>query len=185
MTDSGVTTPDLSTTPALSEVVDNRFQEETQALNWPVPERGQQAPFLWPLQVTASDIDHYGHVNNAVYLKWLEDTGWAHLQQLGVTLERQQAWNVAMVVYRHELDYLAPAYDGEALVMATWLESHNRLSVYRRFELKRLSDGKTLFKARSHYVATFMNNGKIRRIPSELSACYAQACPPDSAARSE
>ncbi len=147
------------------------------ALNWSYPEQGQQEPFLLPITVSSDAIDHYGHVNNAVYLKWLEEAGWAHLNQLEVTLERYEAWDVAMVVHRHELDYVGPAHEGDQLVMATWLERHNRISAFRRFELKRISDGKTLFKAYSHYVCTTMSSGKARRIPKALTECYDRACP--------
>lgn len=147
------------------------------ALNWPVPERGQKKPFLLPITVSADAIDHYGHVNNTVYLRWLEDAGWAHLSQLEVSLERYKAWDVAMVVHRHELDYVGPAHEGDQLIMATWLERHNRISVFRRFELKRACDGKTLFKALSHYVCTYMSSGKARRIPAALTECYNRACP--------
>ena len=143
----------------------------------PKAELGQPDIFLLPLTVSQTAIDHYGHVNNAVYLKWLEEAGWAHLEQLGINLERYQAWDVAMVVHRHELDYLAPAYAGDQLVMATWLERHNRISVFRRFHLKRVRDDKTLFKAFSHYVCTYMSSGKARRIPKALTECYDQACP--------
>ncbi|OPX54174.1 acyl-CoA thioester hydrolase [Oceanospirillum multiglobuliferum] len=145
------------------------------ALIWDQPAQGQVDPFLWPLQVQPSHIDHYGHVNNSVYLQWLQDCAWAHLQSLGLQLSDYQRLNRALVVYRHELDYLAPAYQDEQLVMATWLEQHDKLSVYRRFQLQRCHDGKTLFRAYSRYVCTRLSDGKVCRLPELFLNTYAKA----------
>ena len=42
-------------------------------------------------RVRAADIDAYGHVNNAVYLTWLDRVAWSHSAALGVPLERLHA----------------------------------------------------------------------------------------------
>ena len=145
-------------------------------LLWQLPEQYsdsvQQNPFVLPLQAQADHIDHYGHVNNGVYLDWLQQVGWAHVEQMGLSLELYRRLDRALVVHRHELDYLAPAYGDDQLVMATWVVQFNRVSVYRCFQLQRVSDGKTLFRAYSHYVCTRMSNGKACRLPPEFLAAY-------------
>lgn len=141
----------------------------------PFSEAVQQQPFVLPITVQDNQIDHYGHVNNGVYLDWLQQTGWSHVRQLGLSLELYQQLDRALVVHRHELDYLAPAYQDDALAMATWLVRFDRLSVFRCFQLQRLSDRKTLFRAHSHYVCTRMSNGRACRLPKEFLAAYRQA----------
>lgn len=167
-----MTTSWLTATPA-SDI------EWPDHLQWTLPESitesVQTTPFLQPLQVQPEQIDHYGHVNNGVYLDWLQQTGWAHVQHLGLSIELYRQLDRALVVHRHELDYLAPTYQDDTLAMATWLVRYDRLSVWRAFQLQRITDGKTLFRAYSRYVCTRMSNGRVCRLPGEFLDAYRKA----------
>ncbi len=69
-------------------------------------------PFVIDLRVLAEDIDGLGHANNAVYVSWLERCAWRHSQRLGLDLAEYRRLDRAMAVLRHEIDYLAAAYEG-------------------------------------------------------------------------
>ena len=43
-------------------------------------------PFILPVTPQAADIDGLDHTNNAVYVRWCEEAGWAHSTALGLTL---------------------------------------------------------------------------------------------------
>ncbi len=148
-------------------------------MNWDFPD-----PFTLDLEVGDADIDELGHVNNAVYVRWLEQVSWAHSGALGLGLDVYRARQRAMVVRRHELDYLAPALQGQHLVIATWLlPLSNRLSVQRRFQIMRPGDGTTLLRGLTTFVCVDTVSGRARRLPDEYRAIYsAAAC---SAARDE
>ncbi len=99
-------------------------------------------PFVIDLRVLAEDIDGLGHANNAVYVSWLERCAWRHSQRLGLDLAEYRRLDRAMAVLRHEIDYLAAAYEGDELQLATWIvESDQRLRMNRRFQLVRPADG--------------------------------------------
>ena len=53
-----------------------------QAVDWDFPN-----PHVVTLEVVASDIDAYDHVNNAVYLSWFDRVAWSHSTALGICLE--------------------------------------------------------------------------------------------------
>lgn len=109
------------------------------------------APFVIDLQVQAEDIDGLGHANNAVYVSWLERCAWRHSQSLGLDLAEYRRLDRAMAVLRHEIDYLASAYQGDELQLATWIiESDQRLKMTRHFQLRRSRDAATLLRARTH-----------------------------------
>ena len=78
-------------------------------------------PFVIDLQVGEEDIDGLGHANNAVYVTWLERCAWRHSQQLGLDLTEYRRLDRAMAVVRHEIDYLASAYQDDELQLATWI----------------------------------------------------------------
>jgi acyl-CoA thioester hydrolase len=49
---------------------------------WDLP-----AAFIHTVSALASDVDAQGHVNNPVYLRWLDQTAWGHSAALGVSAE--------------------------------------------------------------------------------------------------
>lgn len=140
-------------------------------MNWDL-----QQPFIENVQVQPEDIDELGHANNAVYVAWLERCAWQHSKSLGLGLEEYQQLNRAMVVVRHEIDYLAAAYEGEKLQLATWVTSWvGKLRMTRRFQLIRPGDGVTLLRAVTIFACVEMSSGRPRRMPPEFVEGYGQA----------
>ncbi|XQU09075.1 acyl-CoA thioesterase [Halomonas sp. LY9] len=140
-------------------------------MEWALPD-----PFVIDLNVLPEAIDAYQHVNNSEYLRWVEQISWAHSEALGLSLERYQTLDRAMVVHRHELDYLAPAFAGDALQLATWIVAcDGRFSLTRRFQLKRVADGKTLLNARTRFACVALSSGRPKRLPEEYQRIYGGA----------
>ncbi|HZX52924.1 acyl-CoA thioesterase [Pseudomonas sp. XK-1] len=136
-------------------------------------------PFVIDIEVVDEDIDGLGHANNAVYVSWLERCAWRHSQYLGLDLAEYRRLDRAMAVLRHEIDYLASAYAGQALQMATWIvESDQRLKMDRRFQLLRPEDGTTLLRAKTTFVCIELSSGKPKRMPAEFVEGYGQALQP-------
>lgn len=143
-------------------------------MNWDMPN-----PFVIDIKVVADDIDGLGHANNAVYVSWLERCAWRHSQNLGLDLAEYRRLDRAMAVLRHEIDYLAAAYEDQELQMATWIvESDQRLKMDRRFQLVRPEDGATLLRARTTFVCIELSSGKPRRMPEEFVEGYGRAIQP-------
>ncbi|TRX75948.1 acyl-CoA thioesterase [Pseudomonas mangiferae] len=140
-------------------------------MTWDLPD-----PFVIDLMVAADDIDGLGHANNAVYVTWLERCAWRHSQRLGLDLAEYRRLDRAMAVVRHEIDYLASAYEGEALEMGTWIvESDQRLKMDRCFQLVRPADGLTLLRARTTFVCIELSTGRPKRMPPEFVEGYGKA----------
>lgn len=124
--------------------------------------------------VPQADIDALKHANNAAYLRWLEKTAWHHAEYLGMSLEEYDDLGVAVVVRRHELDYLAATYAGDELQVATWIiENDERLSLWRGFQIIRKRDSKTVLRAKSHFVSVRLDNGRPCRMPEAFKRAYA------------
>lgn len=136
----------------------------------------QANPFVIDIHVQPEDIDGLGHVNNTVYVGWLERCAWNHSQTLGLTLEDFQRIDRGMAVLRHEIDYLASARVGERLRLGTWIvASDGRLKMQRQFQLLRPADGSTLLRALTTYVCIELSSGRPRRMPEVFSAKYGKA----------
>jgi acyl-CoA thioester hydrolase len=140
-------------------------------VNWDFPE-----PFLIDIQVAAEDIDGLGHANNAAYVGWLERSAWRHSQSLGLDLAEYRRLDRAMAVVRHEIDYLAAAYQGEELRLATWIvASDRRLRMNRRFQLVRSRDACVLLRAQTTFACIELSSGRPKRMPAEFVEGYGRA----------
>lgn len=133
-------------------------------------------PFLMALSPQAGDIDGLNHTNNAVYVQWCEKVAWAHSEALGLSLSDYQRLDRAMAIRHAAYDYLLPSALGEPLQLGTWLTaSDGKLSMERRFQLRRVSDGATLVRGRWDLVCIEISSGRARRMPQEFCAIYLAA----------
>jgi acyl-CoA thioester hydrolase len=130
-------------------------------------------PHVIGLVVAPADIDAYGHVNNAVYLTWLDRAAWSHSAALGVPLERCLALRRGMAALRTEIDYLRAAERGDTVQVATWIaRSDGRLRSERRFQIVRPADGRTLARAVTEYVCINLDSRRAARMPELFARAY-------------
>ena len=130
-------------------------------------------PFTLVQRVVAEEIDEYAHVNNAVYLQWLDRIAWTHSAKLGMSLADCLALRRGMAVRHTRIDYLEAALIGDELLLATWIVgSDGRLRCTRRFEIMRLSDNKRVVDAEIEYFCLNLDTGKPCRFPSEFVQRY-------------
>ncbi|WP_419810599.1 acyl-CoA thioesterase [Bacterioplanoides sp.] len=128
--------------------------------------------------VSEEEIDGYGHVNNAVYLKWLDATVWEHTRSVGLSEHACMELKRGMAVVRHEIDYLASAYLNDEIVVFNWLTNNDgKLRASRVFQVVRISDQKTLLRAKTDYICTNLENGRPARMPEIFKTTYADTLP--------
>jgi acyl-CoA thioester hydrolase len=134
--------------------------------DWPTPH-------VVALEVVAADIDAYNHVNNSVYLSWFDSAAWSHSTALGISLEECTRIRRGMAAHRAEIDYQRAAVLGDRVSVATWIVStDHRLRVERRFQVRRVSDGVTLARARTDYVCINLDSGRASRMPESFVKSY-------------
>jgi acyl-CoA thioester hydrolase len=104
------------------------------------------SPFELTIPVEPQDIDELGHVNNVVYLRWVQDVAAAHWRALASVEDQARLW---WVVVRHEIDYKRPAYLGDRIVAKTWVGAASRSRFERHTELLRAKDHCLLARART------------------------------------
>lgn len=102
-----------------------------------------------PIEVRPEDIDELGHVNNVVYLRWVQDAAVAHWQDRASEGDRAALF---WVVSRHEIDYVRPAFLDTQVIARTWVGAAARREFERHTELVRADDGKLLVRARTLWV---------------------------------
>jgi acyl-CoA thioester hydrolase len=123
--------------------------------------------FSHSFRVFADDIDEQRHVNNVVYVKWIQDVAVAHWLSATTEVEREKyAW----IVIRHEIDYKSQAFENEEVTATTWVGEPTRISWERFTEITR---GESLLvKARSVWCLIDRETSKPTRITSELKELF-------------
>lgn len=101
-------------------------------------------PYELQITVQASDIDKLGHVNNVVYLQWVQTAATTHWY---ATATAQQKAAYLWVVAKHEIEYKRPAMEGDVLLIRTWVGKATHRLFTRHTEVLRKTDGKLVAKA--------------------------------------
>ena len=129
-------------------------------------------------KVTSDDIDGFHHVNNAVYLKWLDATVWEHTRHVGLSEQACLDLNRGMAAVRHEIDYLSSAFLDDDIVVFNWVAFNDgKLRATRLFQMVRLGDQKTILRAKSDYVCTNLKTGRPARMPDIFKTAYPAVIP--------
>lgn len=120
--------------------------------------------YTHPITVSPADIDAMGHVNNVVYLRYVQEAATAHWQaRADAILQTAVLW----VVLRHEIDYLAPAFAGETLHVKTWVGETSGVKSVRFVEITNAS-GKAVAKARTVWCMLDTQTLKPKRIEPDM-----------------
>jgi acyl-CoA thioester hydrolase len=113
-----------------------------------------------PLHIAPSDIDELGHVNNVVYLRWVQEASAAHWSVLAdEQVRKDNVW----VVLRHEIDYAAPALPGDELHAFTWVGETEGVRSVRHVNIYNDKD-KLLAAARTTWCLLDARSGRPKRV---------------------
>lgn len=133
------------------------------------PVQHAREPFELRIAVDPRDIDQLGHVNNVVYLRWVQDIAVAHWRASAPAVDQER---LRWVVVRHEIDYKRPAMAGDAIVARTWVGAASRRAFDRHTELLRASDRKLLARARTVWCPIDAQSGRPTDVSAEVRARF-------------
>ena len=113
----------------------------------------------------AEHIDELGHVNNAVWVQWIQDVATAHWRAAAKE-EDQSAY--IWVVTRHEIDYLRAVHEGETVTARTWIGEGARGARSTRYMEFIGEDGKPRVRAETQWAMIDAASGRPARIPASV-----------------
>lgn len=124
-------------------------------------------PYSMQLIVRSYDLDSFGHVNNAIYLNYLEAARCEYMKQRGLSFNDFERWGAFPFVGRVEIKYKSPAKADDILEIKAHIHSWRRSSfmidydIYNQTTEKRCATAKMLFV----YVD---RNSKLTPVPEEF-----------------
>ena len=124
--------------------------------------------FTLPIEPQPADFDENGHVNNVVYLRWVQDIATAHWFARAPA-EEQHRWG--WIVLRHEIDYRRPLLPGESATARTWVGTR-RGPRYDRYVRIDGPDGQMCAQTRSEWVLIDAATRRPARVPEWIEALF-------------
>lgn len=110
-------------------------------------------------------IDELGHVNNTVWVQWIQDMATAHWDAVARPEDRAAFF---WVVVRHEIDYRGNVLEGESVTSTTWIEGEAQgAKSLRRVEFADAS-GKRLVSAATTWAMLDRATGRLARVRPEI-----------------
>lgn len=125
------------------------------------------------VKVRHYEMDSLGHVNNAVYLHYVEEAAIEHSRLLGFEEARWRDLGGTWVVRRHEIDYRLPAVAADELDVTTEVVSLERAHATRRTTIVRVADGALIAQASSVWVWVGLD-GRPRRLPTGVVDAFVE-----------
>ena len=126
--------------------------------------------FTYTFTVSTESIDENGHVNNVVYVQWMQDIAIEHYASIGGI--EAQGPDATWVIRKHSVEYFLPAFAGEEIEVRTWVEDLRKVRSLRMYEFVRKNDGKVLVKGESDWVFMDVKTGRVKAIPTEVEEIF-------------
>jgi acyl-CoA thioester hydrolase len=125
--------------------------------------------FIRTFTATPADIDELGHVNNAVWVRWIQDMATSHWNTVALP-EHIAAYY--WVVTRHEIDYRGNIAAGESVTGRTWIEAEPKGAQFDRRVDFADAGGKVIVRANTTWAMLDKASGRPARVRPEIAAPF-------------
>ena len=126
-------------------------------------------PFEKAMTASPEDIDELGHVNNAAWVRWIQEMATSHWNAVAPRAHRDAyVW----VVTRHEIDYLSAVGPGETVTGRTWVGEAPKGARFDRHVEFVGADGKVRVRAKTTWAIIDRETGRPVRVPEEVAAPF-------------
>ncbi len=141
--------------------------------SFPKPPAPPPEVFKMRRRVMWQDIDQAQHVNNAVYLSYVEDCGFQLVKHFKWPERRMRDEGFAILIRKHHIQYVQPALLDDEIEVASYVYDVKRASALRYYSITRVSDGALLAQVNSLGVWVNLKTGLPARFPDQFLADFA------------
>ncbi len=125
--------------------------------------------FELELTVTKKDIDELNHVNNVVYLQWIQDIAKAHWLAIAPkALTEKYIW----MVLRHEIDYRSQAFLNDKLLLKTWVTESAGVKSERAVEIINIQTQKIIIESKTLWCLLDAKTYRPHRIEKDITDIF-------------
>ncbi|MCJ8326699.1 MAG: acyl-CoA thioesterase [Campylobacterales bacterium] len=108
--------------------------------------------YEYNLIVQTNEIDINKHVNNVVYIQWMQDAAVKHSENLGFGTKKYLELGSAWVVKEHKISYLRSAVLDDEIIIYTHISKMQGSEFTREYKIVKKSNNKVIAKASTIWV---------------------------------
>jgi acyl-CoA thioester hydrolase len=127
--------------------------------------------YQYEFRVPAGVVDENGHVNNVVYVQWMQDAAVRHSDTVGCT-QATRAAGASWIVRSHEIEYLHPVFAGDEISILTWVSSFRKVRSLRKYRFIHAQDHTVLAQGATDWVFIDTQKKRPRLIPREIREVF-------------
>ena len=128
--------------------------------------------FEMRITAQADDIDQLGHVNNAAWVRWIQDVAITHWEKVADPSDQN---SYVWVITRHEIDYLRALGPGETVTARTWVPDAPKGARFDRHMEFTGEDGKVRVRAKTTWAIVDRATGRPLRVPPEMAQRFVES----------
>jgi len=119
-------------------------------------------------KVPAADVNFMKHVDNQIYLRWMNEVAFAHSGACGWAQDDYANIGSGFVVKSHFIEYLAPTFENEELLFMSWLSDMSDRKSTRHYRFFKLPDYRLFMRAETKWVYVDLEKGRPMDIPNAV-----------------
>ncbi len=120
--------------------------------------------FTHNFTVEKNAIDENKHVNNVVYVQWMQDIAILHSTAQGWSQDAYLKSETGWVARSHYIQYKSPAFLNDEIIAHTWVTNMTKIISLRKYKFIRKTDSKILAEAETEFVFVKIKTGRPCRI---------------------
>jgi acyl-CoA thioester hydrolase len=118
------------------------------------------------------ECDAYGHMNNANYLRYMQETAFDASTAAGYDLSRYDELGTIWLIRETDIEYLHPLRYDDRVRVKTWVEDFRRIRSRRAYEFSLVETGEMVARASTDWVYLAQVTGRPQAIPAEMMAAF-------------
>ncbi len=133
--------------------------------------------FVHNFKVKADAIDENNHVNNVVYIQWMQDVAILHSTFQGWSQKEYFKISAGWVAKSHYIRYRNPAFLNDEIDAYTWISTMSAMVCLRKYKFVRQKDSKVLAQAETEWVFVNINTGRPLKIFDKVKNSFQTVLP--------
>ena len=119
--------------------------------------------------VSKNDLDELNHVNNVIYIHWVQEIAKNHWKSL---VSSEIIKNYYWVLLEHQIKYLHPAFLGDKIILKTYIEKTEVVKSNRIVEIYNTDTNKLLVTSKTIWCLINAKTKKPNRITDEIREAF-------------
>ena len=129
--------------------------------------------FVYRFRARHDELDSFGHLNNAVCVKYMQEAAIQASSDAGYSLQWYEEHAVSWVIRRLEVRYHLQVRSGDEVQVRTWLSECGQHTAVREYDVTRVADGAPVARGRAVWVYIDAQTQRAQRLPAAIKIALA------------